>query len=149
MEKQYRLLKKFESPTRTIHIGVSKTESEWQKLFPDLEENDCEIKADWFEKNFITTPSAKDDLIDDLIKEKHIMKKIKLTTAEIQSKSTRLDWAEGLILQLPENHQGRNSWLLNYGVGKCAREFRKNLNLRFNKKTRACEIKSYNNHILL
>jgi hypothetical protein len=24
-------------------------------------------------------------------------------------------WAEGLILQLPEHHDGRNSWLLNYG----------------------------------
>lgn len=24
-------------------------------------------------------------------------------------------WAEGLILQLPQNHGGRNSWLMNYG----------------------------------
>lgn len=26
-------------------------------------------------------------------------------------------WAEGLIRQLPEGHEGRNSWLLNYGHG--------------------------------
>jgi hypothetical protein len=26
-------------------------------------------------------------------------------------------WAEGLIRQLPANHDGRNSWLLNYGTG--------------------------------
>jgi hypothetical protein len=26
-----------------------------------------------------------------------------------------MKWAEGLIRQLPENHDGRNSWLLNHG----------------------------------
>lgn len=26
-------------------------------------------------------------------------------------------WAEGLITQLPKDHDGRNSWLLNHGVG--------------------------------
>jgi len=26
-------------------------------------------------------------------------------------------WAEGLILQLPATHDGRNSWLLNHGQG--------------------------------
>lgn len=44
-------------------------------------------------------------------------KSIKLTAAEIQSGLTRVKWAEGLIAQLPETHDGRNSWLLNYGVG--------------------------------
>lgn len=42
---------------------------------------------------------------------------IRLTKAEIQSGMTRVKWAENLILQLPETHDGRNSWLLNYGVG--------------------------------
>ena len=41
---------------------------------------------------------------------------VELTPAELQSGSTRVDWAEGLIRQLPEDHDGRNSWLLNYGV---------------------------------
>lgn len=40
---------------------------------------------------------------------------IRLTTPEVQSGSSRVKWAEGLIKQLPENHDGRNSWLLNYG----------------------------------
>lgn len=40
---------------------------------------------------------------------------IHLTPHEVQSGSTRVDWAEGLIRQLPETHDGRNSWLLNYG----------------------------------
>lgn len=40
---------------------------------------------------------------------------IVLTPAEIQSKYSRVQWAEGLIRQLPEDHEGRNSWLLNYG----------------------------------
>jgi ElaB/YqjD/DUF883 family membrane-anchored ribosome-binding protein len=37
-----------------------------------------------------------------------------------------LKWAEGLILQLPINHDGRNSWLLNHGVGKQAQWLRDN-----------------------
>lgn len=40
---------------------------------------------------------------------------IELTRAEVQSGCTRVQWAERLILQLPETHDGRNSWLLNYG----------------------------------
>lgn len=43
---------------------------------------------------------------------------IELTPAEIQSNHNRLQWAEGLIRQLPETHEGRNSWLLNYGTSK-------------------------------
>jgi hypothetical protein len=34
-------------------------------------------------------------------------------SAEPQS----MRWAEGLIRQLPADHEGRNSWLLNYGSG--------------------------------
>lgn len=40
---------------------------------------------------------------------------IELTPAEVQSGYDRVAWAEGLIRQLPEAHDGRNSWLLNYG----------------------------------
>lgn len=40
---------------------------------------------------------------------------IKLTPAEVQSGYDRVKWAAGLIRQLPENHDGRNSWLLNHG----------------------------------
>lgn len=42
---------------------------------------------------------------------------IELTPAEIQSGFDRVKFAEGLIRQLPETHDGRNSWLLNYGTG--------------------------------
>lgn len=41
---------------------------------------------------------------------------IKLTPHEIQSSSTRQHWAQGLIKQLPLTHEGRCSWLLNYGT---------------------------------
>ena len=41
---------------------------------------------------------------------------IQLTPAEIQSGLDRVRFAELLIKQLPENHDGRNSWLLNYGT---------------------------------
>lgn len=50
--------------------------------------------------------------------------KIHLTTHEIQSGLNRVQDAEGLILQLPKNHDGRNTWLLNYGVRKEAQELR-------------------------
>ena len=34
---------------------------------------------------------------------------------EAIGKPAALSWAESLILQLPKTHDGRNSWLLNYG----------------------------------
>lgn len=49
---------------------------------------------------------------------------IKLSAAEIQSGSSRVKWAEGLILQLPNSHDGRNSWLLNYGHSEQAKYLR-------------------------
>jgi len=41
-----------------------------------------------------------------------------LSKAEIESGLSRVKWAELLIKQLPEEHEGRNSWLLNYGEKK-------------------------------
>ena len=41
-----------------------------------------------------------------------------LTKAELESGLSRVQWAEALIKQLPEEHEGRNSWLLNYGDEK-------------------------------
>lgn len=55
---------------------------------------------------------------------------IKLTKAEIQSGYTRQHWAEGLIEQLPADHDGRNSWLTNYGVGENAERLRELRGLR-------------------
>lgn len=43
-------------------------------------------------------------------------KVITLTPAEIQSGHDRVQWAENLIRQLPGHHEGRNSWLKNYGA---------------------------------
>jgi hypothetical protein len=59
------------------------------------------------------------------------MSHIKLTPAEIQSNHSRQKWAEGLIEQLPENHDGRNSWLLNYGTGETAQKLREAHHLWF------------------
>ena len=39
---------------------------------------------------------------------------IKLTPVELQSGLDRVRFAELLIKQLPETHDGRNTWLLNY-----------------------------------
>ena len=43
---------------------------------------------------------------------------IRLTRPEIQSGLDRVRFAELLIRQLPEDHDGRNSWLLNYATPK-------------------------------
>jgi hypothetical protein len=39
-------------------------------------------------------------------------------------------WAEGLILQLPDTHDGRNSWLLNHGKGEEAKRLQLKYKLR-------------------
>lgn len=61
------------------------------------------------------------------------------TKAEIQSNHDRVKWAEGLILQLPHTHDGRNSWLLNYGVSNEAKLRREKRGLKFDEATQACE----------
>jgi hypothetical protein len=38
------------------------------------------------------------------------------TTYEQQSQHNRVKFAEGLIKQLPADHDGRNTWMMNYGV---------------------------------
>jgi hypothetical protein len=49
---------------------------------------------------------------------------IRLTKAERQSRLTRQRAAEHLIAQLPADHDGRNTWLLNYGVEEEAQHLR-------------------------
>lgn len=56
------------------------------------------------------------------------------TPAEIQSNHDRQKWAEGLILQLPTDHDGRNSWLLNYGRGEEAQALREERHLPWSDK---------------
>lgn len=64
---------------------------------------------------------------------------IKLNQVEINSHHTRIDHAEVLILQLSENHDGRNTWLLNYGKSEQAVELRKVRSLKWNETTESCE----------
>ena len=75
------------------------------------------------------------------------MKKIKLNAAEIQSGINRVKHAEHLIKQLPEDHDGRNTWLLNYGKSEDAKKLRKNRDLKFDKETQSCELVTTNNSI--
>ena len=46
--KEYTLLQDYKTPCRTIYKGVTKPESEWVKLIPELAFGDCGIKKDWF-----------------------------------------------------------------------------------------------------
>jgi hypothetical protein len=54
-----------------------------------------------------------DECVSDMLSDKAV---IILAPAEIQSGLNRVRWAEGLIRQLPEHHEGRNSWLLNHAT---------------------------------
>lgn len=67
------------------------------------------------------------------------MAKIKLSKSEKQSGLNRVKYAEGLILQLPSDHDGRNTWLLNYGTSEQAVEMRKQRGLKFIKKTQSAK----------
>lgn len=58
---------------------------------------------------------------------------IQMTTAEVQSNSDRVKQAENLILQLPETHEGRNTWLLNYGRSEKAIVLRNRWELTHNR----------------
>lgn len=65
------------------------------------------------------------------------MKKIKLSAAERQSGLDRVRYAELLILQLPAAHDGRNTWLLNYGDLTEAKNMRRARGAKWDKKTRS------------
>lgn len=64
--------------------------------------------------------------------------KIKLSKTEVQSGLSRVLLAEGLILQLPSGHNGKDSWLLNYGMSNKANDLRANYHTKlvFNAKTK-------------
>ena len=47
-----------------------------------------------------------------------------LTETEARTGFDRVRWAELLILELPQTHGGRNSWLINYGTGEEATALR-------------------------
>lgn len=63
---------------------------------------------------------------------------------EQQSGLDRVRQAEGLILQLPSSHDGRNTWLLNYGTGPEAIAKRIERNLPFDEATRAAVLTTDN-----
>ncbi len=62
---------------------------------------------------------------------------MKLTKVEIQSGFDRLKFAEGLVRQLPRDHDGRNTWLLNYGRGEEAENLRLARNIVWDDETQA------------
>lgn len=75
------------------------------------------------------------------------MKKIKLSKAEKQNGLTRVAWAEGLISQLPKTHDGRNSWLLNFGISNEAEMLRAKRGITFNLKTQSAVYKKNRDYI--
>ncbi|AFM54783.1 hypothetical protein B620_gp05 [Croceibacter phage P2559S] len=64
---------------------------------------------------------------------------IKLSTYEIQSGLNRVKAAENLIKQLPAEHEGRNTWLLNYSTSGSSQSKRDEKGLKFNADTQSCE----------
>ena len=68
------------------------------------------------------------------------MTTIKLNAAETQSGLDRVRFAEGLIRQLPDTHDGRNTWLLNYGASDEASNLRARRGVGFDADTRSAEL---------
>jgi hypothetical protein len=66
-----------------------------------------------------------------------MMKHYVMTKAEAQSGLSRVRHAEGLISQLPKDHDGRNTWLLNYGVGDEAKDLREKRQIGWVRETQA------------
>ena len=64
---------------------------------------------------------------------------ITMTPHERQSGSDRQSYAESLIQQLPKDHDGRNTWLLNYGRSVEARDLRISHRLDWNPTAQAAE----------
>lgn len=60
-------------------------------------------------------------------------KVIKLSLAETESNFNRVNFAEKIILQLPIEHEGRNTWLLNFGKTEEAENLRHEKGLTWNK----------------
>lgn len=69
------------------------------------------------------------------------MKKIKLNAAERQSGLDRVRYAELLISQLSPIHDGRNTWLLNYGTGDEAKEIRIRNGIDWDPETRSAVLR--------
>ena len=63
----------------------------------------------------------------------------KPTPAEVGSQFSRVAFAEGLIRQLPVDHDGRNTWLLNYGQSDEAKALREKRNIGWIRETQAAE----------
>jgi len=64
---------------------------------------------------------------------------ITLSSIELQSGLSRLRFAEDLILQLPLRHNGRNTWLLNYGTGTEAQAKREIRNIKWSCATQSAQ----------
>ena len=71
--------------------------------------------------------------------ENHGIKVIHLTGAEEQSGYDRLTFAEDLVRQLPENHEGRNSWILNYSNREDANKMRDDRGIKWDAYHQAAE----------
>lgn len=69
-------------------------------------------------------------------------RRILLNNVEIQSGLSRVSLAEQLIKQLPSNHNGRNSWLLNYGVDEEAIQLRIERQILFDSSTKSAMLTS-------
>jgi hypothetical protein len=87
------------------------------------------ILNDWV--NTLAEKVARDDPVEIERFDDESPTHIKLTPAERQSSYSRQHWAEALISQLPDDHDGRNSWLLNYGVGNESCRMRERRGLYF------------------
>lgn len=111
------MFKKLQRENENFKVNLSESKGELKVL-----------KTDYMQSlSTIQNLQAKNKMLTDRVEDKDV---IRLTPVEIQSGSSRVKWAEGLIEQLPETHDGRNSWLINYGKREESDKIRERYNAK-------------------
>lgn len=111
---------------KEIVISLSIELQEKKELLKASEENAAQ-RWEWYSEKDVE------------LKALQAAQKITLSSFETQSNLNRVNHAENLISQLPKDHDGRNTWLLNYGIRNEAKSLRDNKNLEFIEATQSCE----------
>lgn len=109
-------LKKYAKNLEGVLADVGQRAEHWEKAYyaagntkPEDEVGFKPITPDVFRDKYLNNGEAMYAEIGE--DHKHC---IQLEPAEIQSGLTRVRWAEMLIRQMPDSHEGAQSWLLNY-----------------------------------
>jgi len=105
--KKYKLLKDFTDPNGTVGAGVIKDAHQWMSRFALLNENDLDIKDDWFE--LVTEPS----IVPEIDKQKIFQSVLKTLKNNRVMVDTRED---GIYVRLAGKESLGEAFTLHFGL---------------------------------